>query len=86
MSRGLPCIVSNAGGLPELINTKLIHPVDDYKKLRNLIKDLLSDSELYNKESELNLLKSKRYLKSELTKVRMYFFDKYSELLSNEKI
>lgn len=86
MSRGLPCIVSDAGGLPELINTKLIHPIDDYKKLASLIKDLLSDSELYNNESEINLLKSKRYLKSELTKVRLYFFDKYIELFSNEKI
>lgn len=85
MSRALPCIVSNAGGLPELIDDKYVHNVGDYEGLANKILDIIDDNEEYNIQSSINLIKSKKYLSKDLSTVRDEFFKKYNKEIINFK-
>lgn len=81
MSRALPCIVSNAGGLPELINKKFVHDKNDFKSLSELIVLLLSDPDIYFTESARNLEESRRYNSELLSKIRNTFFNEYNKVL-----
>lgn len=52
MAAGVPCIVSNAGGNPELITHGVngyLFELDDYKELASLILSLIEDEELREK-------------------------------------
>jgi len=81
MSRRLPCIVSNAGGLPELIDKRFVHNVNDHTRLANKIIDLISNNALYQEQSDLNALKSERFISNQLTSIRNSFFSQYQKLL-----
>lgn len=81
MSLSIPCITSNAGGLPELIHKKCIHKVNDYKTLSDKILFLINNPEFYKKISSMNAKKSEDYLESKLSIIREDFFNKYKLLL-----
>lgn len=73
MSFGLPCIASNVGGNPELIDAKYLFKKRDFRSLSDLIVK-------YNKiemltQSNINYQKSKEYSITNLNKKRQEFFD-----------
>ncbi|UTM56554.1 glycosyltransferase family 4 protein [Photobacterium sp. CCB-ST2H9] len=75
MNCGLPIIGSNAGGIPELVNQKFIHPKKDYIRLSDLILYILTEENEYEAMSEYSLRISERYVKNNLDKVRNEFWD-----------
>ncbi|MEY0243214.1 glycosyltransferase [Providencia rettgeri] len=77
MSHALPCIVSDAGGLPELINTEYTHCPSDFVMLSNLILKLLTDTQEYKAQSIENLEKSSDYLSGKLSPIRYDFYRTY---------
>lgn len=81
MSRALPCIVSDAGGLPELIDDRFVHNKGDFKALAELIVLLLSEHDVYCSESERNLKESRRYSSNLLSIKRNAFFNEYKKVL-----
>lgn len=81
MSRGLPCVVSNAGGLPEIINQKYVHNVDDFTAMAEKIQLLISNSSAYNAASIENIEMAKNFLSMKLMKKRKAFFEKYKSTL-----
>ncbi len=81
MSHALPCIVSNAGGLPELIDNKYIHDSENYELLSEMIHKLLTDSNEYNIQSTKNLSESSKYLASTLNPIRFDFYRNYFNYL-----
>ena len=81
MSRALPCVVSNAGGLPELIDNDFVHEVNDYVQLANKIGELISNNELYWQQSKLNTVKAEKFISNKLHTIRNRFFSEYKKLL-----
>ena len=74
MSRGLPCIGSNAGGIPELLEKKMIFKKRNVKQLCKILKNL-NKEELIN-SANYNFKKSKLYNLSYLNNKRNNFYDK----------
>lgn len=79
MSRGCPCITSNVGGLPELIDKKWLHNSDDYKKLAELIELMLSSKENMRSLAIRNFEKSGHFDKEQLDKKRNDFLMEFRE-------
>lgn len=75
MSRACPCIASNAGGNPELINAKYIFKKKNVKDLQRKI-ELILNSDEQLKEAESNFETSKNYTKDRLYKIRNDFYKK----------
>lgn len=75
MSRGCPCIASNAGGNTELINEKYIFKRKNLKDLVNKIKKMINDNEM-GEQSILNFNKSKDFDVNLLDKKRKGFYYK----------
>jgi glycosyltransferase involved in cell wall biosynthesis len=82
MSRGLPCIVSDVGGLPELISEEFTHPAKNYNKMLDCVYVLINDDDVYWDQSRLNSENSTRYLNKELKVVRATLMEYYSRLLT----
>ncbi|ELY3857880.1 glycosyltransferase [Providencia alcalifaciens] len=77
MSHALPCIVSNVGGLPEIINAEYTHGSSDYMMLSNLILKILTNTQEYKTQSIANLQKSSNYLSEKLSPIRYNFYRTY---------
>lgn len=82
MSHALPCIVSNAGGLPELIDSRYIHDVTDFTSIANMVDSLLTSPNEYYLQSVSNLNKSNKYLSSVLKPIRFSFYRNYRNYIS----
>jgi glycosyltransferase involved in cell wall biosynthesis len=61
MSRALPCIATNVGGVNELLDEKFIINVDDAESLAQKIEFLLTTEEVWNEQSARNLACSSEY-------------------------
>lgn len=72
MSNGLPCIGSNAGGIPELLDEVSIFPKGDAKRLAMILVKF-ADSEYRKKKALLCYEKSKEFDESKLEKKRIAF-------------
>lgn len=79
MSRACPCIGSNAGGIPELLQKNCIFKKGKYRDLITLLKNF--NMELRIEQAKMNFKKSKEYSKEYLDKRRLEF---YSKILSKE--
>lgn len=75
MSRGCPCVTSNAGALPELLDEKYVIPIEDYEKLRNSIIDISQKEEM--------LLQSKKNYNKATSFKREARDRKYKEFYTN---
>ncbi|WP_322549064.1 glycosyltransferase [Flavobacterium psychraquaticum] len=75
MARSLPCIGSNVGGIPELVNTKLLFDVENSKQLADKIELLISDANFYEKMSDYSIKKATNFSPSVLDKRRNSFFE-----------
>lgn len=74
MSRGLPCIASNVGGIPELLPDEFLIQPGDINNLKNLIAKLLNNAQYYHHASELVLESANKYTGSILNQRRMKFY------------
>ncbi|OQX78464.1 MAG: hypothetical protein B6D61_05435 [Bacteroidetes bacterium 4484_249] len=74
MARGLPCISTNIGGIPELLSENSLVPINDSKVLARRIEIFLKDLPMTNQLAEENLEKVKNYSYDILNKRRRLFY------------
>ncbi|ERK32233.1 glycosyltransferase [Clostridium intestinale] len=81
MSRGCFCIVSNAGGLPELINERYIHKKGNYEQLANLVMKYSINLDDINEQAKINYYKAREYNKEILEKKRSEFWSDFKNTI-----
>jgi glycosyltransferase involved in cell wall biosynthesis len=74
MARGLPCIGSDIGGIPELLSADDLVPPGDADALATKIRAVLADPQRRSRMSEANLATARRYRESELHERRVEFY------------
>ena len=74
MSRGLPCVGTNIGGISELLDDEFIVPTRDIYKTCDILQNLLKSPKIYRQQSERNLMKAKKYTNKILDKKREEFY------------
>ena len=79
MARGLPCIGTNVGGIPELLQPQYIVPRDDPEALAMKIIELVQNTELLNSASKYNLQKAQEYTEEKLRLRRIKFYQYVKE-------
>lgn len=84
MSRGCPVIGSNAGGIPELISSDMIHKKGDYSKLAILLKQLILTPSQACSQSKQNIEEAKQYTKKILDDKRKNFIEKFLQETTNK--
>lgn len=78
MSRGIPAIASNVGGIPELLSKEYLVKPNDAISLSNTIFDVLSDRELRGSMALNNIQIAKQYTVEILEGKRRKFFESVS--------
>ena len=79
MSRGCPVLASDIGGIPELLNNKMLfNPHKDYE-FKNIINMLLKNNKSMKKEALTNYLKAKKFENILLDKERENFLRQFKE-------
>jgi glycosyltransferase involved in cell wall biosynthesis len=76
MARGLPCIGSTVGGIPELLPPEDLVPPNDVEALAQKIMEVVGDPERLARMSRRNWEKAKEY-RNEVLQVRRVAFYKY---------
>lgn len=87
MARGLPAIGTNAGGIPELLNSEDIVPMTEDDVLAEKLREVLSNSNRLNDMSQRNFEVAKFYSANVLSAKKIDFYrtlKKRVEELSNE--
>jgi len=79
MAQALPCVGSNAGGIPELISLDYCVPADDVNTLYATLSELCNNMEKLTHQSVINLAKSHNYHSDFLTEKRTSFYQKLRE-------
>lgn len=82
MARGLPCIASNVGGIPELLDNATVVENNNWSQLAQKIHGLLSSPESMSQASMRNLEYAKLYELELLAKKRGDFYQSYFDLKS----
>ncbi|MGB3305742.1 MAG: glycosyltransferase [Thermomicrobiales bacterium] len=72
-ARGLPCIGTSIGGIPELLSDENLVPPDDPVALANRIRSFLNEPELRARESARNLATAQSYAQERLAERRIRF-------------
>ena len=75
MSQALPCVGSRVGGIPELIDNEFLVDINNYKMLSQKIKYLITNEQIYESQSIINLNRAKKYSSVVLNKVRSDFLN-----------
>lgn len=70
MARGLVCVGSDVGGIPELLSEEFIHHPEDKNQLTAILAGLIKDAGKMNQHSLQNWNKSQQYLAPELQERR----------------
>ena len=66
-----PIIVSNTGGIPELLNKEFVYPKGNIKALKNILTKI--DKKTLLEQAQINFTKSKQYEKSYLENKKIIF-------------
>jgi glycosyltransferase involved in cell wall biosynthesis len=74
MARGLPCIGSSVGEIPELLPSEDLVPPGDVAALANKIREVATDPERMARMSARNLEKAKEYRDELLQDQRIAFY------------
>ncbi len=82
MSRACPAVGSNAGGIPELIDSRVIHKKGNYRKLYQDLKLIIENRDITIELAKQNFQNAKQYTKSKLDKKRKMFWINFRD---NEK-
>lgn len=80
MARGLPCIGSTVGGIPELLPSEDLVPPDDAPALARKIMEVVGDKERLTRMSCRNWEKAKEYHNDALQARRVEFYDKVKQI------
>ncbi|HHQ6617549.1 TPA: glycosyltransferase [Serratia fonticola] len=83
MARGLPCLSTPIGGVPELVAENELFQLDNYLQLSQKIINLIDNPEYCKELSNENINKSKKYIEPELELRRNTL---YSTLLSGNNL
>jgi glycosyltransferase involved in cell wall biosynthesis len=75
MARGLPCIGTNIGGIPELLEDEALVPVNDPERLADTIEHFLTTPGLANAQAKRNLLEARNYAFDILETRRNQFYE-----------
>ncbi len=86
MSCGIPCIVSCAGGMPEIISSDYVHAKGDYKQLAHLIKKISSSEKIYRQESEKNHLLANKFSHERLIYKKNKFYNLIKDRISEGSV
>jgi glycosyltransferase involved in cell wall biosynthesis len=73
MARGLPCIGSTAGGIPEMLPPEDLVPPDDIAALARKIREVVSDPHRMARMSARNLEKAREYHETPVNERRVSF-------------
>lgn len=79
MSRGIPCVASSVGGIPELIEKRFIHTPKSEKDLTEKIEHLLENKEVMIEQAETNYCNAKNYTSEVLNARRKDFWNEFME-------
>lgn len=85
MARGLPCIGSTVGGIPELLASEDLVPPGDVEALADKIEFVLSHPGRLEQMSVRNLQSAKKYHADTLNKRRIEFYEKIVEETKKRK-
>lgn len=75
MAVGLPCIGTNVGGIPELIDQEMLIPKDSSEALSIKILDLIENPNKYNEQATNNLRDANSFKESVLKERRKEFYE-----------
>lgn len=81
MAKGLPCVISNVSGNPELVAEDMLVDYMDVETLAVKVEQLVSDKDLYERTSIQNFNKSQEYEASILEQRRDKFYGKLKDLI-----
>lgn len=79
MARGLPCIGSTVGGIPELLDDEDMVPPGNVEVLAASIESVIGKSDRLETMSRRNLQRARKYRSEELNKRRIEFYTKLIE-------
>lgn len=85
MAQALPCIGTNVGGIPELLDETALVPIDDSHALANCIERFLRDRQLFAAQSERNLRRSRDFETSLISERRFQFYSWLSKAAHRRK-
>ena len=74
MARGLPCVATSVGGIPELLHPDDLVPSNDHQALANKIQSVICDPSRLNQMSERNLEKAQEFRPDCLENRRTEFY------------
>lgn len=83
MSRACPCILSDAAGMPELIEHKWLHKPGDAEKLAKLIDSMCNSNKNMEDAAKKNFDRSKDFAQKVLTSRRNAFLNRFKEYASS---
>ena len=75
MAFGLPCIGTNVGGIPELLDEQVLISKDDYVSLADKIEYMIEHINFTNEQAHKNFVKAKEYRESVLQINREKFYE-----------
>jgi len=78
MARGLPCITSRVGGMPELLDNSALVPANDVNALAEKIREFIETPGLAQEQAKRNLAVAREYTDDFLAEKRRIF---YSEII-----
>jgi glycosyltransferase involved in cell wall biosynthesis len=79
MARGLPCIASNVGGIPELLSVEDMVKSRDANGLAQKIAETISNPTRLREMSFRNIREAEKYRSSELIKRRVEFYKRVAD-------
>lgn len=89
MARGLPCIGSNVGGIPELMSPQFMVPPGDVQALSSKMQELLGNPSHMNQAASENLERAREYhndvLRSRRTALYQHLRDKTTQWLAKHR-
>ncbi len=85
MSRGLPCLASTCGGIPELLPAECLHKPGDYKKLADDMLRMIEDNEWRLQMAERNFNEATQYYSDVVKTRRDAFWSDFAEYARGRK-
>lgn len=79
MARGLPCVASDVGGIPELLAKEDLVVAGDVAALATQLATVLEDPQRLQRMARRNLAAARRYTAPELNKRRVAFYERVAQ-------
>lgn len=86
MGRGCPCLASNVGGIPELLENEYLHNPEDYKTLSTQILNLALSEEKLVEAAKTNFMKAKEYTIDVLSERRKEFWGSFYQYVIKQNL